>query len=170
MPRCEPLKNFVKASGESVTTPKHVMATDQRITLRLTIGDPVPGVSYSLQNKKSEPVGMAVAGDRPLSFDVPVSFAPGPRFFGEFVRREGPTRRFVYIAIGGQAGDSSSLWSRRAKIDIHDLPAELLEKALAGGVVEAVLPGRAKDGSPACATLRPLGSWRMAEQLERCER
>jgi hypothetical protein len=139
------------------------MATGRQITLRLTIGDPVPGVAYSLQNKKSEPVGMVVAGDGPLSFDVPVSVVPGPRFLGEFVRNEGPTRRFVYIAIGGQAGDSSSVWSRRAKIDIHDLPAEQLEKALAGGVIEAHLPGRAKDGGPACATLRPLGSWKVAE-------
>jgi Family of unknown function (DUF5990) len=39
---------------------------------------------------------------------------------------------------------SAALWSRRAKIDIHDLPAELLEKALAGSGVEAYLPGRAK--------------------------
>ena len=115
-----------------------------------------------MQNKKSEPVGMVVAGDRSLAFDVPVNVAPGPRFLGEFVRREGSTRRFVYIAIGKQAGDTSSLWSRRAKIDIHDLPAELLEKALGGSVVETRLPGRAKDGGPACATLRPLGSWRMA--------
>jgi hypothetical protein len=93
---------------------------------------------------------------------MPVNVASGPRFLGEFVRREGSTRRFVYIAIGKQAGDISSLWSRRAKIDIHDLPAELLEKALGGSVVETRLPGRAKDGGPACATLRPLGSWRMA--------
>jgi hypothetical protein len=138
------------------------MAAGKQITLRLTIGDPVPGVAYSLQNKKSEPAGMVVAGDRPLSFDVPVNVAPGPRFLGEFVRSEGPARRFIYIAIGGQAGDSSSVWNRRAKIDIHDLPAGLLEKALAGSVVEAQIPGRATDGSPACATLRPLGPWKVA--------
>ena len=139
------------------------MTAARQITLRLTIGDPVPGVAYSLQDKKSQPVGMVVAEDRPLSFDVPVNVAPGPRFLGEFVRSEGHARRFVYIAIGGQASGSSSLWSRRAKIDIHDLPAEMLDKALAGSVVEAHLPGRAKDGGPACATLRPLGSWKVAE-------
>jgi hypothetical protein len=139
------------------------MAAGQKITLRLTIRDPVAGVAYSLQNKKSEPVGMVVAGDGSLSFDVPLNVAPGPRFLGQFVRREGATRRFVYIAIGEQAGDSSSLWNRRAKIDIHDLPADLLEKALAGSVVEAYLPGRAKDGGPACATVRPLLPWKVAE-------
>lgn len=139
------------------------MAEGQVITLRLTIRDPFPGVAYSLQNKKSEPVGPVIAGEGPLSFDAPVRVAPGPRFLGEFVRSEGPARRFVYIAIGTAAGDCSSPWSRRAKIDIHTLPAELLEKALAGAVLEAMLPGKAKDGGPACATVRPIGAWRVAE-------
>ena len=136
--------------------------TEQTITLRLTVRDPVPGVVYSLQNKKNQPVGPVVAGDGPLSFDVPVRVAPGPRFLGEFVRSEGPTRRFVYIAIGSQAGAAAPTWSRRAKIDIHTLPIELLEQALAGKVLRADLPGRDKDGGPACATVRPL-AWRVAE-------
>ena len=139
------------------------MAEGQTITLRLRIQDPVPGVAYSLQNKKSEPVGQVIAGDGPISFDVPVRVAPGPRFLGEFVRSEGPSRRFIYIAIGGQAGQSSTSWSRRAKIDIHLLSDDLLEKALAGRLLEAQLPGKDKDGGPACATLRPIGAWRTVD-------
>lgn len=130
------------------------MATEQTITLRLTIEDPVPGVTYSLQDKKSRPVGPVIAGDGPLSLDATIRIAPGPRFLGEFVRSEGPERRFVYVAIGGQAGDCASPWSRRAKIDIHNLPADLLDLALAGHILEARLPGRDKHGAPACATLR----------------
>lgn len=137
------------------------MAAGQAITLRITIEDPVPGVTYSLQDGKSAPVGPRVATDAPLSFDVPVRLAPGPKFLGEFVRREGPARRFVYIAIGGQAGDHASPWSRRIKLDIHDLPGALLEKALAGDILEARLPGRAQDGGPSCATLKPVGGWRV---------
>lgn len=137
------------------------MAAGQAITLRITIEDPVPEVTYSLQDGKSAPVGPMVATDAPLSFDVPVRLAPGPKFLGEFVRREGPARRFVYIAIGGQAGDHASPWSRRIKLDIHDLPGALLEKALAGDILEARLPGRAKDGGPSCATLKPVGGWRV---------
>lgn len=135
----------------------------QAITLRLRIQDPFPGVAYSLQNKKSEPVGQVIAGDNPISFDVPVRVAPGPKFYGDFVRSEGAIRRFVYIAIGEQAGQRPSAWSRRAKIDIHLLSAELLERALAGEVLEAQLPGKAKDGGPACATLHPVGGWRVFE-------
>lgn len=137
------------------------MPVGRTITLRLTIDDPVPGVTYSLQDRKGVPVGPVVATAAPLSFDVPVKVAPGPRFLGELVRREGPERRFVYIAIGGQAGDRASPWSRRAKIDIHDLPSELLEKALAGSVLQARLPGRDKEGGPSCATLRPLDGWQV---------
>ena len=128
------------------------------ITLRLCIEDPLPGVTYSLQNKRSEPVGAITAGSGPVCFEVPVRVAPGPRFLGDFVRSEGPSRRFVYIAIGEQAGQRPSEWSRRAKIDIHVLPAELLDQALAGRILEVRLPGKAKDGSPACATLRPIGA------------
>jgi hypothetical protein len=139
------------------------MPTGQTITLRMTIEDPVPGVTYSLQDGASAPVGPVVATEAPLSFDVPVRVAPGPRFLGEFVRREGPQRRFVYIAIGGQAGDPASVWSRRVKVDIHDLPRELLEHALAGKVLEGRLPGRDKQGGPSCATLTPLNGWRLAD-------
>ncbi|MGE0747025.1 MAG: DUF5990 family protein [Rhodospirillales bacterium] len=138
------------------------MPVGQTITLRLTIEDPVPGVTYSLQDGKSAPVQPVVATDAPLSFDVPVRVAPGPRFLGEFVRREGPERRFVYIAVGGQAGDRASPWSRRVKIDIHELPSDLLNEALSGKVLEGRLPGRDKDGGPSCATLKPLGGWRVA--------
>lgn len=74
------------------------------ITLRLVIADPVAGVGYSLQDAKGAPVDARVAGDGPLVFEVPATVAPDGRLTGPFVRREGPARRFVYIAIGGQAG------------------------------------------------------------------
>ena len=141
------------------------MPAGQEIILRLTIDDPVAGVAYSLQDKASTPVGAVRAGDGPLSFDVPVRVAQAPktRLLGELVRAEGPERRFVYIAIGGQAGDAGSAWSRRVKVDIHTLPPALLAKALAGAVLEARLPGRDKDGGPACATLRPIGGWSVSD-------
>jgi len=139
------------------------MPMGHTITLRVTIENPVPGVTYSLQDGKSAPVDPVVATEAPLSFDVPVRVAPGPKFLGEFVRRQGPERRFVYIAIGAQAGDHASPWSRRVKVDIHELPTELLGKALTGRVLEGRLPGRDKDGGPSCATLRPLNGWQVAD-------
>lgn len=130
------------------------------ITLRLTTADPVAGVAYSLQDKANTPVEPRIAGDGPISFDVPVTLSDDGRMTGPFVRREGPSRRFVYIAIGTSAGQHSSEWSRRAKIDVHDIPGDLLAQAREGRVLEVILPGRAKDGGPACATVRPLQAWR----------
>ena len=130
------------------------------VTLRLIIDDPVPGVRYSLQ-KDDLPFDPRTAGDGPLAFELPVTLHPDGRLSGPFVRREGPERRFVYIRIGTSAGDHASPWSRRAKIDIHDIPASL---RVADSVLETHLPGRGKDGSPACATVRPVIGWRPAKR------
>ncbi|KQS55811.1 hypothetical protein ASG17_07055 [Brevundimonas sp. Leaf363] len=132
--------------------------TETVITLRLTIDDPVPGVRYGLQQDDAvfEPV---TATDAPLSFDVPVRLTDDGRFLGPFVRREGPKRRFVYIRIGQSAGQHGTDLNRRAKIDIHDIPPALLDQARQGRTLEIRLPGRGKDGTPACATVRSLTGW-----------
>ena len=132
---------------------------DTPITLRLTLADPVPGVRYSLQ-KDDLPFEPVTATERPLSFDLVIRLSDGRRLLGPFVRREGSTRRFVYIRIGKPAGDCFSPWSRRAKIDIHDIPADLLALARTGRVLEIVLPGQFPDGSPTCATVRSTTGWR----------
>lgn len=131
---------------------------DTPITLRLTIADPVAGVRYSLQ-KDDAPFGPVTATEAPLSFDVPIRLADDNRVLGPFVRREGKDRRFIYIRIGQSAGDHATALNRRAKIDIHDIPAALLDQARAGKGLEVVLPGRGKDGTPACATVRPVKGW-----------
>lgn len=130
-------------------------AEQSEIRMRIVIDHPVPGVLHSLQSgdrgvldpKRSE------AGE-PLAFDFPVRIAPGPKFFGDQVRREGPERRFVYIRIGQAAGDPASPWTRRMKIDVHETPQDLLDRAVAGeGVVEITVGGTGEDGTPACATV-----------------
>ena len=132
---------------------------DTPITLRLTIPDPAPGVRYSLQ-KDDTPHEPVTATNAPLSFDVSVRLTDDNRMLGPFVRREGKERRFVYIRIGTSAGDHAGAWSRRAKIDIHDIPPALLDRARNGAVLEVVLPGKGKDGSPACATVRAIEGWK----------
>ncbi|GGE51863.1 hypothetical protein GCM10011317_07720 [Niveispirillum cyanobacteriorum] len=98
-----------------------------------------------------------------MAFDFAIRVAPGPKFFGDQVRREGPERRFVYVRIGQMAGDPASPWSRRMKIDIHDIDPDLLDRAARhGGVIETTIIGTGADGTPACATLRPIGR-RLAE-------
>jgi len=84
--------------------------------------------------------------------------APGNKLLGDQVRREGPVRRYVYIRVGDLAGDPSSPWSRRMKIDIHDIGTDLLDRAASGGeVIETTVIGTGKDGTPSCATVLPTG-------------
>ncbi|HYI48019.1 MAG TPA: DUF5990 family protein [Allosphingosinicella sp.] len=131
------------------------------IRMRLVIESPVPGVTHSLQDKKGAPVDAKVsAAGESLSFDCPVRIGPGPKFYGEQVRSEGPARRFVYVAVGRQAGAHDLHWSRRMKIDIHDIPGALLDGAIAGRCLVGIVHGTAADGSPACATVR-VESWRL---------
>lgn len=121
--------------------------------MRIVIENPVPGVLHSLQKDDAPLDPQRSATGEPLTFDFTVRIAEGPKFFGDFVRREGPTRRFVYIRIGQSAGDCSSSWSRRMKIDIHDIAPEILEQAKIEKIVEMKVNGTAKDGTPACATV-----------------
>jgi hypothetical protein len=131
------------------------------VTLRLTVPDPVPGVHYYLQDKDNAAVGAVLADGRPLVFDIPVTLKDDGRLTGAFVRREGKERRFVYVAMQGgpdaPTDPQGRTISRRAKIDIHDIPAALLKD---GATLEATLPGRDANGLPPCATVRPVDAWR----------
>jgi hypothetical protein len=134
-------------------------ADQKTVDMRIVIEQPVPGVLHSLQSGDTDILDPKASRDgAALSFDFQIRVGPGPKFFGDQVRREGPERRFVYIRIGDLAGDAASPWSRRMKIDIHDIPTDLLERAAdGGGVIETVVNGTGKDGTPACATIRPIG-------------
>jgi hypothetical protein len=130
------------------------------IRMRLVVENPVAGVVHSLQDKGNLPIDAKVSkAGAALVFEFPIRIAAGPKFYGEQVRREGPDRRFVYIAIGQQAGDTASCWSRRMKIDIHDIPQALLDAAANGKILEGIIQGTGSDGTPACATVR-CRSWR----------
>lgn len=138
-------------------------ADQTEIKMRIVIETPVPGVLHSLQEDDAPLDAKRSNAGEPLAFDFPLRIAPksdngGPKFYGKQVRSEGPVRRFVYVRIGTSAGDRASPWTRRMKIDIHDIDQALLDRATAGGVLEGTINGTAKDGSPACATIR-LATW-----------
>ena len=132
-------------------------ADQTEIQLRVVIEHPVVGVLHSLQAKDESPLDPKFSRDgEPIAFDLAVRVGPGPKFFGDQVRREGPVRRFVYIRVGQSAGDVSSPWARRMKIDIHDIPGDLLAAAMESRDVIAIsIDGTARDGTPVCATVRP---------------
>jgi hypothetical protein len=135
------------------------------IRMRIEIEQPVAGVLHSLQEDDRPLDPKSSKSGEALRFEFParVAFPPDkpPRFFGKQVRAEGKVRQFVYIRIGTSAGECLSPWSRRMKIDIHDIAPALLEKAAAGAMLVGTINGTGKDGTPACATIRPV-TWSAA--------
>ena len=141
-------------------------ADQTEIRARIVIERPVAHVLHSLQEDDAPLDPKQSRGGEPLVFEFPLRVVPkseqgGPRFFGKQVRREGPVRRFVYVRAGTAAGQRLSPWTRRMKIDIHDIDPALLDAAAKGGVLEGTIDGTARDGNPACATIRPV-TWRIA--------
>lgn len=142
--------------------------TDREISLRIVIVAPTPGVVFALQRGKDELVSPTVATGEELSFDLTVRVRgegePSPNFLGDCV--QGPKGgRFVYVNSGTLAGQEDSCWSRRAKIGLQEITWELVDKldAASTKVLEATIPGRARDGGPSCATVPLLdGGWRIA--------
>lgn len=126
------------------------MSRGTEVTLRLTLARPTPGRGYSLCDKKNQRISPQVAGDGPLSFDIPARIADDGRWLGEFVRAEGKERRFVYINVHPFPPEGGG----RMKIDIHTMSEALKAQARAGKVLEAVLPGQGY------ATIRPIEPWR----------
>ena len=135
----------------------------QPLHLRITLVAPPAGVIYSLQ-RDDAPVGQTLSDGADLSLDVTVSLVEdgkGVRYLGPFVKNQSG-RRFVYFRVGASAGQHHSPWTRRGKVWFEDLPVELAREAAATGRrLEARFPGRARDGGPSCATVRPIGGWRL---------
>lgn len=140
-------------------------AYQTEVNFRIVIEQPVIGVFHSLQTKDGLPLDPKCSREgEPIMFDFPVRAGPGSKLLGDQVRREGPVRRFIHVRVGQLAGDPSSPWSRRIKIDIHDVGEELLEQAVrSGGIIETTITGTAEDGTPTCATARPTAR-RIAER------
>lgn len=136
------------------------------LNLRITLVAPPAGVLYSLQEGDDMPVGQVMSDGGDLSLDVSVRFVEddkGVRYLGPFVKNQGG-RRFVYFRIGTSAGQHDSPWSRRGKVWFEDLPEGLArEAARTGARLEARFAGTGKDGTPACATVRPIDGWRMLD-------
>ncbi len=130
------------------------------------IGPPA-GVQFCLQAGAKELVSQRLSTGSDISFDLVVRLAPGktraPRFLGPFTH--GPVEgRFLYICSGTLAGQSGSCWTRRAKIPLYAITEEQAQQLLKGSArgLEASFDGTAKDGGPACATVRLLeGGWRV---------
>lgn len=131
--------------------------TDNAV-LHLSVLNPPEGVAHSLQDKNNAPVDMRMSTGTTIRFDIPLRLEAGKtgyRFLGDFVRTEGKTRRFVYVATGQGAGQHDTAWSRRAKVDLPEPSPAMIKAANAGRLVlEGSYAGTDAKGGPTCATVK----------------
>lgn len=56
---------------------------------------------------------------------------------------------------------SQSVFGRRLKVPLYVITWELINELSAnpGSVLQASVPGKGKDGTPNCATVKPFAGW-----------
>jgi len=136
---------------------------EQELNLLIVLEAPPTGVDYALQKgggNDYERVQRQRATDNDLQFEFSVRVGQQkngePNFLGPFT--QGPASgRFVYLDIGTIAGQLNSLWSRRLKIPLHGITWELINESR---TLVARVPGKGKDGTPSCATVKPFSGWK----------
>jgi hypothetical protein len=62
------------------------------------------------------------------------------------------------MCVGTCAGQLGSPWTRRVKVPLTGITWKQVDAAN-GGLLEAAYEGAAKDGSPACATVKLIKAW-----------
>lgn len=138
---------------------------EAEVRLRIVLVASPAGVDFGVQEGKGNDyttiqTQRSSGGD--LTFEITMSVKDTrddglPNFLGPLA--QGPvTGRFIYIDIGKCAGQSDSAWERRIKVPLGGITWEMIETKL---VLEARLPGTAKDGGPSCATVKPTGGWKV---------
>ena len=136
------------------------------VTLRILLEQPPKGVDFGLQKGRgsmyeTEQTKRSVGVD--LRFEIELEVKPDHNSPDSVLRGpyvQGPReRRFIYIDIGACAGQQDTTWSRRMKIPLAGITAEMLRKHR---ILEARVPGTGKDGGPNCATVEPLDGWKPA--------
>lgn len=136
------------------------------VRCRIVLELPPPGVDFGLQSGSGPgytTVQKQRSGVEDLCFDFTLNVKPGKDgfavFSGPFV--QGPAgAKFIYIDIGGYAGQSGAAWSRRLKIPLKGIELQNADPlSVAASVFEARVKGTAKDGSPNCGTVNPFTGW-----------
>jgi len=139
----------------------------REVTLRIILIQPPSGVDYALQQghgSEFQPTQIQKSTGKDLRFDFTIEVRAKSNslaFAGPFV--QGPADdRFVYIGIGTFAGQIGPL-SRRLKIPLSGITPQMINSA---AILEATIPGTAKDGTPSCAyawrkSVAPGWNWKV---------
>jgi hypothetical protein len=139
------------------------------LIVRIVLQKPPGGVDFGLQKGSGHPyetVQVQQAHAQDIRFECPVTVKGDrqtdekPGFSGPFVQGS-PPEKFIYIDIGTYAGQRESIWGGRLKVPLRGISWDTIEEVIISSelVLETQVPGSAKDGSPACATVKPFGGW-----------
>lgn len=145
---------------------------EREVTLRIILEKPPAGVDFGVQKGRGndyETIQIQRFTGKDLRFEFTIRAKIGgkgetPNFLGPIV--QGPTgERFVYLDIGTYAGQKETPWSRRLKIPLRGITAEMIDDLATGQavVLETRVPGTGKDGGPTCATVKPFAGWKLAK-------
>lgn len=139
---------------------------DRDLPLRITLEQPPPDVDFRVQRGRNELLPPVAESGAAISFDLALgirSAADGALDFRGPLVQGRPGGRFVYVNSGTSAGQAGSCWTRRAKVPLAGITREMVSGVLArpGAVLEARIPGTARDGGPVCASVRVDGGWRI---------
>jgi hypothetical protein len=146
---------------------KAPQAAETELRLRLNVLDPPTDVRFQMQRGRSDLVPPARQSRHALRFDFAVRIGErpngDPNFLGPFTQGP-PEARFVYLNSGTLAGQADSCWTRRAKIPLTGITWQLIEAARReGAALEADMPGRGRDGSPICASVKVI-NWQVEKR------
>jgi hypothetical protein len=147
------------------------MTMDRKVMCRIVLEAPPPGVDFALQvgrGSRFELVQKQRSTGKELCFDVSVSVRETtdkaqPDLGGPAV--QGPKgQRFIYINSGTYAGQAATPWARRLKVPLVGITTVMVTGVLTDphSVLEARVPGTAKDGGPNAATVKPFAGWKVS--------
>ena len=142
-------------------------APTDEVSLRLIVERPPAGTVWRMQRGRDALVAPVRETSEAIAFALSLRVADGPDGAPTLRGPEAqgpPASRFVYLNSGTYAGQAATPWSRRAKVPLTGMPAVLLARARGtpGAVLEARIAGTARDGGPACASVKLLDEgWRL---------
>jgi hypothetical protein len=138
------------------------------VPLRIVLIAPPTEIVYGIQRGRGSAYEVAFAqqptqGDITFEFTIVASEGKdgAPNFLGEYV--QGPAgRRFIYVDVGRYAHQANTPWARRMIIRLEEITWPAIRAAAKTGKrLEARIQGTGSDGGPSCATVKPIGGWRV---------
>ena len=148
--------------------------TDTPIKFRIILEKTPLNVYFGLQKGKGtlyETIQKQLGNEQNLSFEgemqVKKTATGSYDFLGDCIQGT-TTERFIYIGIGTAAGQLNSIWSRRLKVPLREITAEMMLKLNENDSfwLETKVPAIGKDGTPNCATVKPFDGWSIQKNTE----